>query len=70
MACAAASAADAPLWLRATALSPDGATIAFTYRGDIYTVPSAGYRAHQLTSDPAYRRCPCMEPRRKPNSFP
>ena len=33
------SAQDAPLWLRHCAISPDGTTIAFTYKGDIYTVP-------------------------------
>ena len=30
---------DAPLWMRHCAISPDGTTIAFTYKGDIYTVP-------------------------------
>lgn len=58
----AATAADAPLWLRATALSPDGTTIAFTYRGDIYTVPAAGGRARQLTSDPAVDAAPVWSP--------
>ena len=30
---------DAPLWLRYPAISPDGQTIAFDYKGDIYSVP-------------------------------
>lgn len=30
---------DHPLWMRYCALSPDGKTIAFTYQGDIFTVP-------------------------------
>lgn len=44
-----AFAAEAPLWLRNTAISPDGATIAFTYRGDIFTVPVGG-GGRQLSS--------------------
>ncbi len=27
---------DNPLWMRYCAISPDGTTIAFTYKGDIY----------------------------------
>ena len=42
-----------PLWLRNTAISPDGQTIAFTYRGDIYTVPAAGGRPRLLLSLPS-----------------
>jgi len=34
--------AGPPLWLRYPAISPDGQTIAFSYRGDIYAVPAAG----------------------------
>ena len=26
---------DAPLWMRHSVISPDGTTIAFTYKGDI-----------------------------------
>ena len=51
-------AAKAPGWLRHTAISPDGKTIAFTHRGDIYTVPSAGGQARQLTSNAAYDTAP------------
>lgn len=43
-----------PLWLRNTAISPDGKTIAFTYKGDIYTVPTTGGLATRLTTDPGY----------------
>lgn len=39
-----------PLWLRNTAISPDGQTIAFTYEGEIYTVPAAGGDAVRLTT--------------------
>jgi tricorn protease len=37
------------LYARYPALSPDGKTIAFTYRGDIWTVPSDGGEARCLT---------------------
>ena len=39
-----------PRWLRNCAISPDGTTIAFTYKGDIYTVDSNGGEARQLTA--------------------
>ena len=42
---------DNPLWMRYCAISPDGTTIAFTYKGDIYTVPSTGGRASQITTN-------------------
>ncbi|MDE6878379.1 MAG: peptidase S41 [Odoribacter sp.] len=42
------------LWMRYPAISPDGKTIAFNYKGDIYTVSSEGGRATQLTTHPAY----------------
>ncbi len=38
-----------PEWVRYPAISPDGQTIAFTYKGDLYTVPSTGGEAHRLT---------------------
>ena len=57
-----ASAQDSPLWLRNTAISPDGSRIAFTYKGDIYTVPVAGGRASRLTADPAVDSNPMWSP--------
>ncbi len=57
-----ASAGDAPLWLRNAAISPDGRTIAFTYRGDIFSVDAAGGRAVQLTTNPAYDSAPVWSP--------
>lgn len=48
-----ASAAENPLWLRYPAISPDGRTIVFTYRGNLYKVPSAGGTAVPLTMDGA-----------------
>ena len=38
---------DAPLWMRHSVISPDGTTIAFTYKGDIYTVPDV-YKRQDL----------------------
>ena len=43
-----------PLWMRYPAISPDGGTIAFTYKGDIYTVPATGGKATQLTTHQAH----------------
>ncbi|MEF9986866.1 MAG: S41 family peptidase [Bacteroidales bacterium] len=45
---------DNPLWMRYSAISPNGSTIAFTYKGDIYTVPTTGGRASIITTNPAY----------------
>lgn len=41
--------ANSPLWLRYTAISPDGNTILFTYNADIYKVSSQGGIAVPLT---------------------
>jgi Tol biopolymer transport system component/C-terminal processing protease CtpA/Prc len=43
-----------PLWLRYPAISPDGNEIAFTYKGDIFIVSSAGGTARQLTFHEAH----------------
>lgn len=51
-----------PLWLRNPAISPDGKTVAFTYMGDIYTVPVAGGQAARLTASPAYDTAPVWSP--------
>ena len=49
---------DAPLWLRFSAISPDGQTIAFSYKGDIFSVPVNGGTAKQLTTNSAYDAYP------------
>ena len=49
---------DNPLWLRYTAISPDGQTILFAYKGDIYAVPSAGGTAIPLTMSESYDFAP------------
>src|SRR5688572_31989162 len=37
-------------WMRYPAISPDGKTIVFTYKGDLYRVPSSGGVAIPMTS--------------------
>jgi len=44
------------------ALSPDGATLAFSWRGDVWSVPSAGGTATRLTSHPGHDRDPVFSP--------
>lgn len=50
----ATTALAAPNWLRYPQISPDGTTIAFNYKGDIYTVPVHGGEAKQLTTHTGY----------------
>ena len=47
-----------PLWMRYPALSPDGSTILFSYKGDIYTVSSKGGTAMPLTISDSYEFAP------------
>lgn len=54
--------ADAPRWLRNTAISPDGKTIAFTYKGDIFTIPVNGGEGRQLTTGSSYETFPVWSP--------
>lgn len=49
-----ANAQDNPLWMRYPAISPDGKTIAFSFKGDIYTVAATGGKATAITTNPAY----------------
>ncbi len=53
-----AAAQTNPLWMRFCAISPDGQTIAFSYKGDLFTVSTQGGTAHQLTSNAAYDAYP------------
>ena len=57
-----ASAAESARWLRDVAISPDGTTIAFTYKGDVFTVPAAGGNATQITSNKAFDSRPVWSP--------
>ncbi|MBQ9077522.1 MAG: PD40 domain-containing protein [Muribaculaceae bacterium] len=51
-----------PLWLRDVKISPDGEEIAFTYKGDIYKVPTTGGTATRLTSRESYEGTPIWSP--------
>lgn len=56
------TAQDSPLWMRFPAISPDGQTIVFGYKGDLYTVATTGGQAHQLTTNAAYDAYPVWSP--------
>ncbi|HEY0067354.1 MAG TPA: S41 family peptidase, partial [Flavisolibacter sp.] len=47
-----------PLWLRYPAISPDGKTIVFSYKGDLYKVAAAGGEAYPLTLHEAHDYMP------------
>ena len=49
-------------WMRYPAISPDGKTIAFSYRGDIWLVDRDGGRAQLLTSHAGHERSPVWSP--------
>ena len=53
-----ASAQDAPQWLRYPAISPDGQTLLFEYKGDIWSVPTAGGNAIPMTLSESYEFSP------------
>jgi Tol biopolymer transport system component len=55
---AAAAQTPPPLWLRYPAISPDGRTLLFEYKGDIWSVPAAGGNAVPLTLSESYEFAP------------
>ena len=54
---------DTDPFMRHPAVHPDGSTIAFSYQGDLWTVPADGGRAERLTIHEAYEG----QPRWRPN---
>ena len=64
-----AAAQTNPLWMRFCTISPDGSTIAFSYKGDLFTVASRGGEARQLTSNAAYDAYPVWSPDGKSIAF-
>ena len=57
------SAAAEPVRLAQTpAVSPDGSLVAFSWRGDIWTVPAKGGSARRLTTHPALDTTPVFSP--------
>lgn len=62
LATASAMAQSDPLWMRFPAISPDGKTVAFSYKGDIWTVPANGGQARQITTNPVYDAYPVWSP--------
>lgn len=58
----ATKAQDVPLWMRYSSISPDGNSIVFSYKGDIYKVSKDGGRAIQLTTHPAQDTKPVWSP--------
>lgn len=61
--------AQSPLWLRHPAISPDGSTIAFNYKGDIYLVDSKGGEAKAVTTHQDHDFMPVWSPDGKTLAF-
>ncbi len=53
---------EPPLWMRYSAISPNGKEIVFSYKGDIFKVPVTGGRAIQLTTHVAHDTRPVWSP--------
>lgn len=54
--------AESPGWIHDAAISPDGSRIAFSYKGEIFTVKTEGGKAQQITSNAAFDGNPVWSP--------
>ena len=61
--------AQEKLLLRHPAINNNGTVIAFSYQGDIWTVPSSGGRPIRLTIHEAYESNPVFSPEGKSIAF-
>jgi Tol biopolymer transport system component/C-terminal processing protease CtpA/Prc len=61
--------AQQPLLLRQPAVNNDGSLVAFSFQGDIWTVPAAGGKASRLTIHEAYESAPVFSPDGKQIAF-
>ena len=56
-------------WLRYPSISPDGKTVVFSFKGNLYTVSSEGGEARQLTAHQAHDYAPVWSPDGKTIAF-
>ena len=61
--------AETPRWIMRPAISPDGTTVAFSYKGHLFTVPTSGGEATRLTSTEGYNSVPVWTPDSKRIAF-
>jgi len=60
---------DNPLWMRYPAISPDGKTIVFSYKGDLFKVAASGGEAVPLTLGESHEYMPVWSPDGKQIAF-